>query len=47
VQALLAKISNPSDMQKHIGLDRVTRAKDLSMLMAQRREIAKLIIDAS
>ena len=43
VQQLLAKISDPSNLQKHIGLDAATRGADLKLLMAQRREIAKVL----
>ena len=43
VQQLLAKISDPTDLQKHIGLDENTRAADMVLLMAQRHEIAKLL----
>ena len=43
VQQLLSKISDPADLQKHIGLDAATRGADLKLLMAQRREIAKLL----
>ena len=45
VQNLLAKISDPSDMQKHIGLSQATRPRDLQLLMKQRRKIAQLILD--
>ena len=39
----MSKISDPTDLQKHIGLDAATRGADLKLLMAQRREIAKLL----